>query len=171
MRAPALFRNSAEGAAGLPSVIWRRTCTCARLLGLAVLYLLLGIVKHFLPLQRIARWMWRAPDPRFGPDRARRTIAAIIKVSRIVRADRDCVQRSLLMYRVLSRSGADPVLVVGFRRSESRVLGHAWILVAGRPVIEPEGEQLGYSPAFAFGPRGELQTTTPPDSICRSGCG
>jgi hypothetical protein len=75
--------------------------------------------------------------------------------------DRDCLQRSLLLYRVLSRAGAAPTLVIGFRRINGGILGHAWVVVDNQPVIE-EAELLQYSPAFGFGARGAF---FPPEAI------
>jgi hypothetical protein len=68
--------------------------------------------------------------------------------------DRDCLQRSLLLYRVLSRAGADPTLMVGFLRRNGRIRGHAWVTVDGNPVIEPGPNVVHFSPALGFGPRG-----------------
>jgi hypothetical protein len=62
----------------------------------------------------------------------------------------------LLLYRVLSRAGADPTLVVGFQRVNDRILGHAWVRVDGRTLIEPEPDLVRFSPAFGFGARGAL---------------
>jgi hypothetical protein len=71
-------------------------------------------------------------------------------------ADRDCLQRSLLLYRVLSHVGADPTLVVGFKRTNGRIRGHAWVTVHGHTLVEPEAQLLEFSPALRFGLRGEL---------------
>jgi len=118
---------------------------------------MLGLIKHVVPVHRLARWMWRSPSAPRDLDSETRHISALIKLSQIAGVtDRDCVQRSLLLYRVLSHSGADPTLVIGFRRAGGKILGHAWVMVAGRTVVQPEGEALGYSPAFAFGRQGQL---------------
>jgi Transglutaminase-like superfamily len=77
--------------------------------------------------------------------------------------DRDCLQRSLLLYRVLSRAGADPTLVVGFQRLDSRIMGHTWVLIDGHAVIESDADLIRFSPALRFGPRGAL-LPTPPES-------
>jgi hypothetical protein len=67
----------------------------------------------------------------------------------------------LLLYRVLSRAGADPTLVVGFHRSNGRICGHAWVTVDGRTVIEPEAELVRFSAAACFGLRGALDPSRP----------
>jgi len=110
-----------------------------------------------MPLRWVARWAWRRSN---GPrDRAaeRRLAASVSRLSHLAGLpDRDCLQRSLLLYRVLSRAGADPRLVVGFQRVNDRVLGHAWVLVDGHTLIEPEAELLKFIPTFTFGARGAL---------------
>ena len=120
-------------------------------------FVLLGVLKHLLPIRWLARWAWCPPT---GPrDRAaeRRLAASVLRLSQLTGLpDRDCLQRSLLLYRVLSRAGANPSLVVGFRRIDGRILGHAWVIVDGHTVIETEPDLLGFSPAFGFGPRGTL---------------
>ena len=49
----------------------------------------------------------------------------------------NCLERSLLAYRFLSRAGADPRLVVGVGNVDGKMAGHAWVTVNGVPVHEP----------------------------------
>jgi len=115
-------------------------------------YVLLGLLKYVVPLGWLARWAWCPPD---GPrDRAaeRRLALSVFRLSHLTGLlDRDCLHRSLLLYRMLSRAGANPTLVVGFQRLNGRILGHAWVIVDGHAVIEPEIDLLRFSPVFAFG--------------------
>jgi hypothetical protein len=121
-------------------------------------FVVLGLLKHLVPLHWLARWAWCPPI--VGPRNLateQRLSASILRLSQLTGLpDRDCLHRSLLLYRVLSRAGADPSLVVGFRRIDGRILGHAWVVVDGRTVIEAETDLLEFSPAFGFGPRGAL---------------
>ena len=59
-------------------------------------------------------------DPPAGPRDhkvERRLAASVLRLSQLLSlSDRDCLQRSLLLYRLLSRAGANPILVIGFRR-------------------------------------------------------
>jgi Transglutaminase-like superfamily len=120
-------------------------------------YVLLGLLKHLVSLKWLARRTWCCPaGPRDREDEQRLT-ACVLRLSQMAGLpDRDCLQRSLLLYRVLSRAGAEPKLVVGFERNNNRILGHAWIIVDGHTVIEPEIDLLRFSPAFSFGSRGKL---------------
>src|SRR5262245_60638268 len=102
-------------------------------------YVLLGLLKHFVPVKWLAWWAWTSPAGTRNREAERRLTASIIRLSQLISLrDRDCLQRSLLLYRVLSRASADPTLVVGFHRTNDRILGHAWVVVDGESIIEPE---------------------------------
>jgi Transglutaminase-like superfamily len=120
-------------------------------------YLLLGLLKHLVPLRWLAKWTWcKTAGPR---DRLaeRRLTANALRLSKLLRiADRDCLQRSLLLYRLLSALGADPELVVGLREQDGKIIGHAWVLVDGKSLVEPESDLVRFSPVLRFGARGAL---------------
>ena len=128
-------------------------------------YLLLGVLKHLVPLRSLAKWTW---CERTGPrDRLaeRRLTANALRLSKLLRiADRDCLQRSLLLYRLLSAAGADPELVVGLREQDGKIIGHAWVLVDDMSIVEPESDLVRFSPVLRFGARGALV------SQMRAGC-
>jgi hypothetical protein len=124
---------------------------------LATIYFAFGLLKHALPLTRLARWTWRTPRRARDRTAEHRLLARVVRLQRLLGAvDRDCLQRSLLLYRELSRGGADPVLVAGFRRTEGRLQGHAWVVADGAVVAEPEPEGAQFVPAFGFGRRGAM---------------
>jgi hypothetical protein len=117
-------------------------------------YVLFGVLKHLVALGWLARWAWCPPAG--PPDRAaeRLLTASVLRLSQLTGLlDQDCLQRSLLLYRVLSRTGADPTLIIGFRQIDGGIRGHAWVTVDGRPLIE-EAKLFQFSPAFGFGARG-----------------
>jgi hypothetical protein len=125
-------------------------------------YVLFGVLKHIVPLRWLVRRAWCPPTGARDRARERRLAMRVLRLSqRMGLPDRDCLQRSLLLYRVLSRAGADPKLVVGFQRVNSRVLGHAWVTVDGRPVFEPEADLLRFMPALTFGVHGTLLPELP----------
>ena len=88
----------------------------------ALAYLLLGLLKHLVPLRSLAKWTWcEKAGPRDRPAE-RRFTANAVRVSKLLRiANRDCLQRSLLLYRLLSAVGADPELVVGLREQDGNI--------------------------------------------------
>jgi hypothetical protein len=120
-------------------------------------YLLFGALKHLVPLRWLARWAWCRPAGLRDRDAEQRLVARIVRLRQLTGyPDRDCLQRSLLLYHVLSRAGADPTLVVGFCQMNGQMLGHAWVIVDGHAVIDVETDLLGYLPVFCFGKRGGL---------------
>ena len=120
-------------------------------------YVLLGLLKHVVPLRSLAKWTWcetTVPRDRLAE---RRLTANVLRLSKLLRIeDRDCLQRSLLLYRLLSAAGADPELVVGFREQDGKIIGHAWVLVDDVSIIERQSCLVRFSPAFRFGARGAL---------------
>jgi hypothetical protein len=100
--------------------------------------LVLPVLKYVVPLPLLARLMWSRARRERRPERERmvRLLARRIYKVRPSRHRDNCLERSLLNYRFLSMEGADPHLVVGVRKSERGVVGHAWVLVEGRPLYE-----------------------------------
>ena len=124
------------------------------------LYLAFGALKHVVPVQTLARWAWRAPTRPNDPEAVRRAVARVWRTQGLVNiGDRDCLQRSLLLYRELSRLGADPSLMVGFRQAAQRTQGHAWVTTRGAVAVEPDDVNT-YVPAFSFGQYGQLERTS-----------
>jgi hypothetical protein len=125
-------------------------------------YMLFGLLKHLVPLRLLARWAWCRPGGWRDRDVEERLHRRVIRLGQLVGLpDRDCLQRSLLLYRALSRAGANPMLVIGFDRMNGRIFGHAWVVVDGRAVLESETDLLRFSPVVAFGRQGVLVSPPP----------
>ncbi len=62
----------------------------------------------------------------------------------------NCLERSLVVYRFLARSHPDARVVIGARRIDGRLLGHAWVTVGGRAIDEPSVSSDGLVPIVAF---------------------
>jgi hypothetical protein len=121
------------------------------------------VAKYAVPLRTLVRAM--SPVPRHGPrnaQRERRIALFADWASRVVRprSQGNCLERSLVAYRFLVRAHADPSLIIGFRRDESGVLGHAWVLVDGQPLGESPSSVAAYEIAMSFG-RGGRPVTDP----------
>jgi hypothetical protein len=103
------------------------------------------------------KWTWcetTGPRDRLAE---RRLTANVLRPSKLLWiADRDPLQRSLLLYRLLSAAGADPELVVGFRDEDGKIIGHAWVLVDDVSIVEPKSDLVRFSPVLRFGARGAL---------------
>lgn len=124
--------------------------------------LCLPVLKRVVPLPRLVRMMAAptaaAATARPGTRDAERE-RRIVAISRLVyaplvRADIGCLQRSLLAYRFLGAAGARPSLVVGMRRADGEVHGHAWVTVDGEPAGESAAWVGQFSPAVVFGSEG-----------------
>jgi len=119
----------------------------------------LPLLKLLLPAPRLARLMWR--DARSDArDRALEgeVVALVARVYAHGRIPRrhNCLERSLLAYRYLSELNAAPVLVVGLADERRPARGHAWILVDGEPIAEPEHRLTEMTPILSFGPGGAV---------------
>ncbi len=132
-----LLRRPADGWLAARSACW----LCA-----------LPLLKRTLPLPRLVRLMWL--DPRIterDPGREERTIRIVARLSRA--SGGNCLARSLVLYRYLSRGAADPRLVVGMGKPDE-VVGHVWVTVESRPLLETPDTLCGYEEVMAFGHEG-----------------
>ena len=71
----------------------------------------------------------------------------------------NCLERSLVLYRLLSEAHAEPSLVLGVSRRQDRVVGHAWVEVAGEPFRDKEAR--AFQPVVVFGQGGCARSATP----------
>lgn len=128
--------------------------------------LVLPILKHLVPVQSLARIMHRA---------SRQTARDAVHEERIVTFARwgarlirwksggNCLERGLIAYRYLGEAGASPTLVVGLGHGDTgSLVGHAWVLLDGRPAGESAAAVSVYTPVFAFAPDGSLMPSVPP---------
>jgi hypothetical protein len=130
--------------------------------------LVLPVVKHLVPVHSLARMMHLAPKPRrhqftnspFHQVRDVHRVATFARwAARLVRwrSGGNCLERGLIAYRYLGALGANATLVVGLAPSAGGgMIGHAWVLLDGRPSGESETAVQAYTPVFAFGADGLL---------------
>lgn len=142
-------------AAGLAD-IW----LVARILAWA---LVLPALKYLLPLQTLARLMWtgaRRDDDGRQPAHEERIAALVRRIHGLgpFRGDGNCLERSLVTYRILSGRNAGPRLVVGVRKDGEKVLGHVWVTVDGHPIGESRALLRGFVPVVIFGEGGATET-------------
>jgi hypothetical protein len=112
----------------------------------------LPLLKRVIPVRTLGRWMRREHAAGTTGGAARR----VASVERLLRdggrlvIPGNCYERSLLLYRFLSETGADASLVFGMRREAGRLAGHAWIEMDGRVLADPT--TAAYESVFRFGP-------------------
>jgi hypothetical protein len=132
----------------------RAAATIARL---APFYFAVAALKHVVTLPVLTRWAWRSPAPQRDHAEELRLARCVVKLTHLAGApDRNCLERSLLLYRELSRAGASPELCVGFRPGPPgrSVDGHAWVTVDGQPVLEEQELPEPHQSVVRFGDRG-----------------
>jgi len=112
----------------------------------------LPLLKRVLPLPRLVRFMWL---PAHASDRHReRELRTAHLVRRLCRTSGgNCLERSLILYRYLARANADPRLVVGMGKPDE-FLGHVWVTVDGRPLLDSPETLRGYTAVVRFGAGG-----------------
>ena len=124
-------------------------------------YAAFAVLKHLLPLRALARLAWHEPQGTWSESARERLVACAVRAADVsALPDRDCLQRSLLLYRVLSRAGAEPALSVGFEKTPTGLRGHAWVVVSGRVVGESDTHISRFEPVMRFGRRGAIETDT-----------
>jgi len=116
----------------------------------------LPLLKRTLPLDRLVPLMWHQPrGAARDPAREQRTIRVVGRLSRT--SGGNCLERSLVLYRYLARANANPHLVVGMAKPDE-YLGHVWVTVDGRPLLET-AETLGsYTEVVSFGRGGARES-------------
>ena len=127
----------------LRAVVWRVT---------------LPVLKYLLPFPTLARLMWS--EPRRQEDHPSGRPDVVLKAWRSggrLLVSKNCLERSLLLYRLLSREGANPTIVFGVDRGTETVSGHAWIEVDGGVVHDPA--TADYTRVATFGVNGQLAGT------------
>lgn len=116
-----------------------------RELGLTILAVpLLGGIRVSLRLSgfavtrsRLAR-LGSDPDRKPTPHELERVERSVVRVARRRYIGGSCLPRSLLLWTLLRRSGANPELVVGAapRSGAGPLVAHAWVELDGRPIAE-----------------------------------
>ena len=72
------------------------------------------------------------------------------------RSSGTCLERSLAIYSELGRAGAIPALVLAMGRSEGELVGHAWVEVDGRALLEASDPRDTYATVLTFDANGRL---------------
>ena len=90
-----------------------------------------------LGLQRWQAWLDRAPlgtHPPLGADDAAALGTAVNIAAHHGVGPATCLTRSLLLRSILRRRGTDSDLRIGVQITDSRLVAHAWVEIAGQPI-------------------------------------
>lgn len=108
---------------------------CLRLVGWR---LVLPALKFIVPLPRLVRLMWARPSAvsltAHEQEETQSDVLEVVRSGGRLLISRNCLERSLVLYRYLSSSGAEPHLVVGVNKERGVVVGHTWVELNGDPI-------------------------------------
>jgi hypothetical protein len=138
-------------------------------LRMAAWRVILPALKRRMRLPKLIHLMWReAPAEPAGPEREARVarLAAMVFRSEHPYRYGNCLERSLVLCRYLSAAGSDPQLLVGMRRGENELEGHAWVVARGHAVGETPESLEGYGRVVGF--RGGSGSAVPERDIPRA---
>lgn len=133
-----------------------RPADLALALRMAAWLAVLPALKRLVPLSTLVRLMWSE-----GGAAARRTEREA-RIARLAQrlgrmSGKNCLSRSLLLYRFLARANAEPRLMIGLKSTERGPLGHAWVAVDGRPVLMSDRQLDGLTLVTQFGHEGRRE--------------
>ena len=151
---PVTRESSSDGKAHRAGI----AATASLVIRMGAWSLVLPALKHLVPLPRLVRLMARDPRGVRSPDRERLIERVAGRIYR-QRQQGTCLERSLVVYRYLTGTDAGPQLVIGVRREDRAVIGHAWVLVQGSPLYESSAALESFVPVVAFGPDAAATTT------------
>jgi hypothetical protein len=141
-----------------------RLTTCARIDGALCAELIawrisLPFLKRVLGMRTLARLMWSPPASGDYRDPRDRIASAryLFKTGGRLLVSPNCLERSLVMYKLFSRAAVGPTLVLGARRDGASLAAHAWVELDGKPLDDPDVDQ--YVRLVAFGRRGRRHET------------
>lgn len=130
---------------------WNDAWLAIRILGWACC---LPILKRVVPLRTLVRLLRHSPTSAIRMNDREEQIATFARWSCRATAwssGGNCLERGLIMYRFLGRANAQPSLAIGFARGPAgKLLGHAWVIVDGRPVGETLESLSEFHTALTF---------------------
>ena len=118
--------------------------------------LLLPLLKRLVPLRVLVRFA--AADHRRTGRTAMPSVVRLMDEGGRLVLSKNCLERSLVLYRFLSEAGAGPSLIMGVSPTDCRVAGHTWVELDGEPVRDASARQ--FTPIIVFGPTGEARPST-----------
>jgi len=119
----------------------------------------LPVLKRLFKVATLAQFLWSPPATRFSVAERRERlelITSIVRKGGRLLVSGNCLDRSLMLYNLLSRADADPTLVLGARQGETGMAGHAWIELEGTSPFDSAVDQ--YTPVVAFNGRASGNT-------------
>jgi hypothetical protein len=119
----------------------------------------LPLLKYVVPLQRLVRLLAAADgDGERAPAREQKVadLARVLYRSPAAVVRDNCLERSLVAYRYLSRANANPELVVAMATEGSALLGHVWVTIDGEPLYDSPEKLAEFVPMVVFDASGQI---------------
>ena len=124
----------------------------------------LPLLKRIVPLPRLVGLAASRPRhsrPRPGREERVVELTRLLYRSRAVAGRDNCLERSLLAYRFLTKLDAQPELVIGMKKGGGEMMGHVWVLLDGQPVHETPQLLAGFVPVLVFDHEGRSSHSSP----------
>lgn len=120
------------------------------------------VLKHVTPMATLVHLAGLRP---VGPRRPLQEGRIAYLVSRVgglwgLGRTPTCLERSLVLYRLLSEVNASPRLMIGVAAGTGTVEGHAWVVVDGRPIGDSDEVIERYAVVTGFEADGRLIPAT-----------
>jgi hypothetical protein len=119
----------------------------------------LPLLRRALNTERLVRLMAAPREHPRDPGRERLVLAVAGRLWR--RSQGTCLERSLAAYHALGRIGASPRLVLAATRDRDVFVGHAWVEVDGRAVLESTDPRTRFTALLEFDAAGRLLPAQP----------
>jgi hypothetical protein len=117
---------------------------------LALLWPAASVLKRTASLARLGRFFDAAPAGRpIEPTHAAWLIDGLLRRS-YRQTPGYCMERSLLLFHLLRRSGHDVALCFGVHRRGDDLRGHAWVTLDGLPVAEAADPRTVYTVTYTY---------------------
>ena len=122
---------------------------------------LLRVLKHLLPLRVLVRLVRMRSLPSRTEEKVSTILGYMVATGRFPgRAPANCLERSLVAYRLLGAAGARPELHVGVRRlPDSGTLdGHVWLVLDGVVAAESHDFIRQFIPVLRIDAEGRFES-------------
>lgn len=132
-----------------PTASWPRNTSMWVLVDLVYGTAAFELLRRFVSLPTLVSHI-ASPRPRptaVDVDEAVRVVKGVLH--RLYRRDY-CLPQSLVLCRILSRTGHQPRLMMGVRRSGPGLDGHAWVVLDGQALAERDDPVGAFATTFQF---------------------